>query len=899
MIFTAAVCWTGPSASAEELKLTAPVRDSDGTYLIGTPGELAWFDYESTMVSEVRAMEMAEADVRLTADIDMTGYDWLVISAKESPGYPTPGYRYFSGGSYSGTFDGDGHVIRGLTIERENTYVAYSPQNRVDCVGLFGYLHSAVIKDLGVEGTIRVLDRSESNYGDFFHAGAIAGLVQKSEISGCYANVTIDITNDPDNPGMTKCDNYVGGIAGGISGGSVIENCYSRGSIYSECTRSVSAGGIVGATRSAAKEYDADGNYIIPNNNTVTKCWSDASVSINPEKMGCNTEPSYVGGIIGQVGAASDVVPIVSYCYALNPSLDGGSEAEAEDSFAARVVGSGELFELSGMYNSALDTMAITNAAVSSYNAEDTGYHNIWGKDITEAQAKSPVDQYGYNEYTLNCWNSEGSSTTPENVWSFEDPDQYPLFLWQTEPAEDPGEPEGDGMIVSSGIQPGRVYLITAADGTLALSSENSVKSIYYRKAVPVVMENGEETSGADLSSCLWTAEAGEQYTKLVNNGLYLCNNGSCLLAEESPACNDEWMYTESETTGRKALSGARDGVFSTAYGIGYSEYGDFFEAAYGDIVLYDVTPCAHEHRRDVVRVEATCTEDGYETYVCEDCGETVKEILPAAGHDYIDGVCSRCGRSEPRTVIVGSDSSFSNMVPYYNAAKYSTVQMIYTAEEIGGAGTIEDLSFMPAQKTYAQETGTVCIYMGHRTSSEFALRTDSVPAEDLALVYSGAPVLGSGETGAWETLTLDTPFEYNGNDNLVIAVTKSADTADTNLRYYYESTSYNSVLYRYGNTSDYADLTADASYYITKMRPYIRLTVAGSDAQTEVVKGDINGDGAVDQQDVTLAQKLALGRLEITAERLEAADCNGDGRITAADVLRIRKAAAGLIRLN
>ena len=52
---------------------------------------------------------------------------------------------------------------------------------------------------------------------------------------------------------------------------------------------------------------------------------------------------------------------------------------------------------------------------------------------------------------------------------------------------------------------------------------------------------------------------------------------------------------------------------------------------------------------------DATCTEDGYTgDEVCEVCGVTVKqgEVLPALGHDYKDGKCSRCGAEEPTTPV-------------------------------------------------------------------------------------------------------------------------------------------------------------------------------------------------------------------------------------------------------
>ena len=47
---------------------------------------------------------------------------------------------------------------------------------------------------------------------------------------------------------------------------------------------------------------------------------------------------------------------------------------------------------------------------------------------------------------------------------------------------------------------------------------------------------------------------------------------------------------------------------------------------------------------------EPTCTEDGSCAMICSRCsaekGKT--EVLPALGHDYVDGICSRCGEEEP-----------------------------------------------------------------------------------------------------------------------------------------------------------------------------------------------------------------------------------------------------------
>ena len=58
-----------------------------------------------------------------------------------------------------------------------------------------------------------------------------------------------------------------------------------------------------------------------------------------------------------------------------------------------------------------------------------------------------------------------------------------------------------------------------------------------------------------------------------------------------------------------------------------------------------------HEHVWDAgtVTTPASCTEEGVMTYACTDeaCGETKTEPIPAAGHSYVDGVCTVCEAEE------------------------------------------------------------------------------------------------------------------------------------------------------------------------------------------------------------------------------------------------------------
>ena len=70
------------------------------------------------------------------------------------------------------------------------------------------------------------------------------------------------------------------------------------------------------------------------------------------------------------------------------------------------------------------------------------------------------------------------------------------------------------------------------------------------------------------------------------------------------------------------------------------------------DIVFKFNTAKPHVHTEKTVPAkEATCTEPGLkEGKVCEECGEVLvaQEEIPALGHDYKDGVCTRCGAIDP-----------------------------------------------------------------------------------------------------------------------------------------------------------------------------------------------------------------------------------------------------------
>ena len=63
---------------------------------------------------------------------------------------------------------------------------------------------------------------------------------------------------------------------------------------------------------------------------------------------------------------------------------------------------------------------------------------------------------------------------------------------------------------------------------------------------------------------------------------------------------------------------------------------------------------------------------------------------------------------------------------------------------------------------------------------------------------------------------------------------------------------------------------------------------------KTEYGRGDINGDGKIDEADALAIQKHITGESKLEGKYLDAADVNGDGRVNSLDVLFVKKHIAG-----
>lgn len=133
-------------------------------------------------------------------------------------------------------------------------------------------------------------------------------------------------------------------------------------------------------------------------------------------------------------------------------------------------------------------------------------------------------------------------------------------------------------------------------------------------------------------------------------------------------------------------------------------------------------------------------------------------------------------GRAQ--TFTIGAGTSTSSFFPIYTCFGFNYSQQTYLASEIVAAGAtpgvpgfINSISFN-ATTIVPGSFSSFCkdwvVYMGNTTKSTFTGTTDWVPLSSMTMVYNGT-VTPTG-TG-WFTITLPTPFFWNGTSNIVIAV--------------------------------------------------------------------------------------------------------------------------------
>ena len=246
-----------------------------------------------------------KTDINITLDknIDLTGKDWTPIGT----GYSN---------KYTGTFDGGGHTIKGLTVTTNDGNV-----------GLFGYLNRAgTVKNVVMEGiqitnnqinggsiggvvgfswggTIENCSVSGSVSGTVY-VGGVVGAQWDGSITGCSSSATVK--------GMVN----VGGVVGQTNGNTTLTACYATGNVTLEIDpkKNIAGGSLVGfnggssllacyatgnvTSTGSSTGYVHIGGFLGDNYTTVTACYwkNNHEQGIGYNKEGIAPEVTKVDG---------------------------------------------------------------------------------------------------------------------------------------------------------------------------------------------------------------------------------------------------------------------------------------------------------------------------------------------------------------------------------------------------------------------------------------------------------------------------------------------------------------------------------------------------------------------------------------------------------------------------
>ena len=301
-------------------------QDNDGYYQISSYDELLLF---ASIVNGTHPSiaQNTGANGKLMNDIDANASaqqgNWTPIGKDDN--HP-----------YTGTFDGQGYVIKGLTYNNSVN----------DYVGLFGYL--------GEKGLVQNVGLEAGSMTGGANVGGVVGYVQGSTVTNCYN--TGAVTGN----GRESC---VGGIVGCVydrGGTSEVTNCYNTGNITGNDSSGY-VGGIVGCV------------YLRSGTSEVTNCYNTGDITGN-DSFG------YVGGIVGCINALSGTSKVTN-CY-----NTGDVTGNGEGSVVGGVVG----YEYGGrLYNCYYD-MSLCEIPGAGENGKPIGNENatnmVMVKGLTTAQ---------------------------------------------------------------------------------------------------------------------------------------------------------------------------------------------------------------------------------------------------------------------------------------------------------------------------------------------------------------------------------------------------------------------------------------------------------------------------------------------------------------------------------
>jgi hypothetical protein len=193
-----------------------------------------------------------------------------------------------------------------------------------------------------------------------------------------------------------------------------------------------------------------------------------------------------------------------------------------------------------------------------------------------------------------------------------------------------------------------------------------------------------------------------------------------------------------------------------------------------------------------------------------------VKAVCSGADESNWSGTCIFTPSSK---TIIGSGSSTNTYLPTHNYYKYSLTQQIYTSEELGVAGDIVSIDFHKNNNVECKRK--LDIYMVNTTKNSFTSSTDWITVTDADKVFSDTVIFNHN---AWTTITLDTPFSYDGTHNIAIIVDDNTGSYKSSTPFLAFSASSQAIRIYSDNTNYDANAPSSYSGTVEASKNQIRL---------------------------------------------------------------------------
>ena len=206
------------------------------------------------------------------------------------------------------------------------------------------------------------------------------------------------------------------------------------------------------------------------------------------------------------------------------------------------------------------------------------------------------------------------------------------------------------------------------------------------------------------------------------------------------------------------------------------------------------------------------------------------------------------------QAIEIGENSSTNNYLPSYNYYNYSMTEQIYTAQEIGTAGTISSIAFYNGG---AEKTRTYDFYLKATDKSAFSSKTDWVTVAASDKVFSGEVTMAAN---TWTFINFTTPFEYDGASNLVLVADDNTGdyTSSPHMACSVFNTSSTQAIYIYSDGTNYnpaSPTTSQSSNYSTlSVKNHIMIGITASGTYTinatanPANAGVVNGAGTYEE---------------------------------------------------